>query len=75
MFSTPRLCPASAGLFLSSGRQLDACRGRQAASHKLNQDVGRDVLGRKDGLSADIGVGGDYLQRAVTGRLRAAPLA
>ena len=26
MFSTPRLCPASAGLFLSSGRQLDACR-------------------------------------------------
>jgi hypothetical protein len=99
MFSTPRLCPASAGLFLSSGRQLDACRqhphpsicdpqpchledpvflvdaldpcGRQAASHKRNQDVGRDVLGRKDGLSADIGVGGDYLQRAVTGRLRA----
>ena len=41
---------------------VDPC-GRQAASHKLNQDVGGDVLSRKDGLGAAIGVGSDKLER------------
>ena len=36
---------------------------RQAALHKLNQDVGR---GGKDGLRAAIGVGSDELERPVT---------
>jgi hypothetical protein len=39
---------------------------RQAALHELNQDVGRDTLGRKDGLGAAIGVGSDELERPVT---------
>ena len=30
---------------------------------KLNQGVGGDVLGRKDGLGAAIGVGSDELER------------
>ena len=29
----------------------------------INQDVGRNVLGRKDGLGAAIGVGSDKLER------------
>ena len=36
---------------------------RQAALHELNQDVGRDTLGRKDRLRAAIGVGSDELER------------
>jgi hypothetical protein len=38
-------------------------RHHQAATHELNQDVGQDVLGRENGLSAATGVGSDDLER------------
>ena len=50
---------------------LDPC-DRKAATHELNQYVGRDTLGRKDGLRAAVRVGNDELERTVAGGLRAA---
>ena len=38
-------------------------RHHQAATHEPNQDVGRDVLGRENSLSAATGVGSDDLER------------
>ena len=55
----------------SSSPALDPC-DRKAATHELNQDVGRDTLGRKDGLRAAVRVGNDELERTVAGGLRAA---
>jgi|GEM_PF-5434652 len=55
----------------SSVAALDPC-DRKAATHELNQYVGRDTLGRKDGLRAAVRVGNDELERTVAGGLRAA---
>jgi hypothetical protein len=65
----PRLSTSKHAVFIVE--TLDPC-DRKAATHELNQDVGRDTLGRKDGLRAAVRVGNDELERTVAGGLRAA---
>jgi hypothetical protein len=38
-------------------------RHHQAATHQFDQEIGRDVLGHEDSLSAAIGVGRDDFER------------